>query len=83
MCIDVKILYYYKISFKTFLNNFFLLFEDKVVFDRFVNGYLLTDELIEQLEKNQFIFKELGKQRFMMINFQFDFMKYIYMNIYI
>lgn len=83
MCIDVKILHYYKTSFKTPINNFPLLFEDKAVPDRLANGHLSTDELIEQLEKNQSTLKELGKQRFMMINFLSDFMKHTYMNIHI
>lgn len=69
ICIDVKILHYYKTSFKTPLNNFPLLFEDKAVPDRLANGHLSTDELIEQLEKNQSTLKELGKQRIIMINF--------------
>lgn len=47
MCIIIKILYIIRLVLKKFWNDFFLLFEDKVVFDRFVNGYLLTDELIE------------------------------------
>lgn len=69
MCINVKILHTIRLVLKILLMVFPLLFVDKAVPDRLANGHLSTDELIEQLEKNQSTLKELGKQRIMTLNF--------------
>lgn len=64
MCIIIKILHTIRLVLKKPWNDFPLLFEDKAVPDRLANGHLSTDELIEQLEKNQSTLKELGKQNY-------------------
>lgn len=72
MYINVKILHTIRlVEKKKPLNDFPLLFEDKAVPGRLANGHLSTDELIEQLEKNQSTLKELGKQRINATQFLF------------